>query len=59
LSLLQEAGISDVKVKMIGIPDKFVEHGTPSILREKYGLDANGIARETIALLPEVKRIHC
>ena len=59
LSLLQEAGISDVRVKTIGVPDKFVEHGTPSILREKYGLDADGIVRETMALLPDVKSIHC
>jgi 1-deoxy-D-xylulose-5-phosphate synthase len=59
LSLLQDAGLTDVKVKMIGIPDKFVEHGTPSLLREKYGLDSDGIIRETIALLPQVKRIHC
>jgi 1-deoxy-D-xylulose-5-phosphate synthase len=59
LSLLQDAGITDVKVKMIGIPDKFVEHGTPSLLREKYGLDSDGIIRETIALLPQVKQIHC
>jgi 1-deoxy-D-xylulose-5-phosphate synthase len=59
LSLLQDAGITDVKVKMIGIPDKFVEHGTPLLLREKYGLDSDGIVRETIALLPQVKRIHC
>jgi 1-deoxy-D-xylulose-5-phosphate synthase len=59
LSLLHEAGISDVKVKTIGIPDRFVEHGTPSILREKYGLDADGIVRETMALLPDVKSIHC
>ncbi|MDD4924456.1 MAG: 1-deoxy-D-xylulose-5-phosphate synthase [Dehalococcoidales bacterium] len=59
LSLLQEAGLSDIRVKTIGIPDKYVEHGTPSILREKYGLDSGGIVRETIALLPEVKRIHC
>ncbi len=58
-SLLQEAGLTDVKVKAIGIPDKYVEHGTPSILRAKYGLDSNGIVRETIAFLPEVKRIHC
>jgi len=58
-SLLQEGGLTDVKVKAIGIPDKYVEHGTPSILRAKYGLDSNGIVRETIAFLPEVKRIHC
>jgi 1-deoxy-D-xylulose-5-phosphate synthase len=59
LMLLQNAGLNDVKVKTIGIPDKFIEHGTPSILRAKYGLDASGIVKETIALLPEVKRIHC
>ena len=58
-SLLQEAGLTDVRVKMIGIPDIYVEHGTPTILREKYGLDSNGIVRETLALLPQVKRIHC
>lgn len=27
----------------IGIPDCFVEHGDPEILRHKYGLDAEGI----------------
>jgi 1-deoxy-D-xylulose-5-phosphate synthase len=59
LSLLQDAGLTDVKVKTIGIPDKFVEHGTPSLLRAKYGLDSKGIMREVVALLPEVKRIHC
>jgi 1-deoxy-D-xylulose-5-phosphate synthase len=59
LSLLQEAGLTDVRVKTIGIPDKYVEHGTPTILREKYGLDSDGIVRETITLLPQVKRIHC
>ena len=58
-SLLQEAGLTDIRVKMIGIPDIYVEHGTPTILREKYGLDSNGIVKETLALLPQVKRIHC
>jgi 1-deoxy-D-xylulose-5-phosphate synthase len=59
LSLLQDAGITDVRVKTIGIADKYVEHGTPAILREKYGLDSDGIEREVIALLPQMKRIHC
>jgi 1-deoxy-D-xylulose-5-phosphate synthase len=53
LALLQKSGISNVRVKCIGIPDEFVEHGTQAILRAKYNLDAKGIARETIALLPE------
>ena len=49
--LLQEAGRNDVVVKSIGIPDEFVEHGTQAILRAKYGLDADGIARQVMEML--------
>lgn len=31
------------EVLRIGIPDCFVEHGAPDILRRKLGLDAVGI----------------
>jgi 1-deoxy-D-xylulose-5-phosphate synthase len=51
ISLLQESGLNDVKIKNIGIPDEFVEHGTQAILRAKYGLDANGIARQVMEML--------
>jgi 1-deoxy-D-xylulose-5-phosphate synthase len=51
LALLQEAGIGDIQVKRIGIPDEFVEHGTQAILRAKYRLDAQGIIHDTLALL--------
>ena len=51
LALLQKSGISDVRVKNIGIPDEFVEHGTQAILRAKYNLDASGIVRQTRHLL--------
>ncbi|MFC1980821.1 1-deoxy-D-xylulose-5-phosphate synthase [Chloroflexota bacterium] len=50
LKLLQESGICDVQVKNIGIPDEFVEQGTQAILRAKYGLDAEGIARQVLPL---------
>jgi 1-deoxy-D-xylulose-5-phosphate synthase len=53
-SLLQESGISDIRVKSIGIPDEFVEQGTQAILRSKYGLDAEGIARQVLELFPGV-----
>ena len=56
LTLLQKSGICDVRVKSIGIPDEFVEHGTQAILRAKYGLDAKGIAREAMALFSEVRQ---
>jgi len=49
-SLLQESGISDIRVKSIGLPDEFVEQGTQAVLRSKYGLDAKGIARQVLEL---------
>jgi 1-deoxy-D-xylulose-5-phosphate synthase len=50
--LLQQAGISDVQVKSIGIPDEFVEQGSQAVLRAKYGLDATGIVKTVREMLP-------
>jgi 1-deoxy-D-xylulose-5-phosphate synthase len=58
--LLQESGHSDVAVKIIGVPDEFIEHGTQAMLRSKYSLDAKGIAgkvRELLSESVEVQRI--
>jgi len=52
IELLQEAGVTDVSVKCIGIPDTFVEQGSQEILRSKYGLDARGITSQALALFP-------
>jgi 1-deoxy-D-xylulose-5-phosphate synthase len=57
LELLETAGISNVKVKRLGIPDEFVEHGHPNLLRAKYKLDAPGIAQQVLALFPELASI--
>ncbi len=43
LELLQEEGLYSIQIKRLGIPDLFVEHGPQSLLREKYGIDENGI----------------
>ncbi len=40
-----------VKVKMLGLPDTFIEHGPQSLLRKNLGLDAEGIAKEALALI--------
>jgi 1-deoxy-D-xylulose-5-phosphate synthase len=48
LELLEKAGMSDVKVKRLGIPDEFVPHGRQQLLRSLYNLDAPGIARECV-----------
>ena len=40
-----------VKIKVIGMPDKFGESGKPAELWLKYGLSASGILRQSLALL--------
>ena len=54
LELLEKSGISDVKVKRLGIPDEFVEHGNQSFLRSLYHLDAQSIAKESADFLTYV-----
>ncbi|HXC92919.1 MAG TPA: 1-deoxy-D-xylulose-5-phosphate synthase [Geobacteraceae bacterium] len=44
LELLSDEGITGIKVTRIGIPDRFIEHGTQTQLRKMLGLDAEGIA---------------
>jgi len=50
--LLHEEGIFDVRLKSLGIPDEFIEHGTQAILRAKYSLDSEGITRQVVKFLP-------
>ncbi|MFH0924133.1 MAG: 1-deoxy-D-xylulose-5-phosphate synthase [bacterium] len=45
LELLEEKRLYHVKVKRIGLPDKFIGHGSQEIIRHKYGLDSKGIVR--------------
>ena len=53
IDLLQQSGISDIQVKVIAIPDEFVEHGSQAQLRAQYGLDAEGIAKQVMELFPK------
>ncbi|MBI5408268.1 MAG: 1-deoxy-D-xylulose-5-phosphate synthase [Nitrospirae bacterium] len=51
LEELSQSGIEGLKIKLLGLPDKFIEHGSQNFLRKKLGLDAEGIAREALALM--------
>ncbi|MFC1956321.1 1-deoxy-D-xylulose-5-phosphate synthase [Chloroflexota bacterium] len=51
--LLQESNLHDIRLKNIGIPDEFVEHGTQAILRAKYNLDTEGIVQQVLTLFPD------
>ena len=43
LECLDANGLVGVKTHRIGLPDAYIEHGTQKLLRQKYGLDADGI----------------
>jgi 1-deoxy-D-xylulose-5-phosphate synthase len=51
LELLQDNGMSQVKVKRLGIPDQYIEQGTQAQLRKDVGIDAEGIAAAVQAFL--------
>jgi 1-deoxy-D-xylulose-5-phosphate synthase len=41
--LLHAHGLDDVRLRIIGVPDRFIEHGAPAILRELIGLSSGHI----------------
>ncbi len=43
LEALSEQGILQVPTKLVGLPDWYIEQGPQDLLREKYGLTAEGI----------------
>ncbi|MBO5244470.1 MAG: 1-deoxy-D-xylulose-5-phosphate synthase [Selenomonadales bacterium] len=45
--MLDEAGLYDVKVLRLGIPDRFIEHGNRAILLRELAIDEVGIAEQT------------
>ncbi|HEX9024076.1 MAG TPA: 1-deoxy-D-xylulose-5-phosphate synthase, partial [Geobacteraceae bacterium] len=51
LELLEEEGITHVRVRRLGIPDRYIEHGSQAQLRRDLGLDAEGIAAAAEAFL--------
>ncbi len=59
LEVLAEHGLQ-IPIKRIGLPDVFIEHGAPNILREKYGLTPQGIFEKALELLkaaPTIKAV--
>lgn len=55
LEFLERRGLlREVDVRIIGLPDKFVEHGAPTILKELYGLSSAHI-KEVVRDMFDVK----
>jgi 1-deoxy-D-xylulose-5-phosphate synthase len=57
LEYLSDADINDLKIRIIGIPDTFIEHGPQKLLREECGLDARSIAKKALTLIKENTRV--
>ena len=51
LEALSDAGITHLPTKLVGLPDWYVEQGPQDLLREKYGLTAEGIYQSVKGLL--------
>jgi 1-deoxy-D-xylulose-5-phosphate synthase len=51
LELFEKHALFNLKVKRMGIRDKFVQHGSQNTLRSKYGLNEKGIIKAVKELL--------
>ncbi|MFZ3121800.1 MAG: 1-deoxy-D-xylulose-5-phosphate synthase [Thermodesulfovibrionales bacterium] len=58
LEYLNSADIPDIKIKLLGIPDEFVEQGSQAILRKKYGIDEEGIYQNCKAFLSTLATVR-
>ena len=58
LELLEEEGLRAIKVSRLGLPDRFIEHGSPALLRERYGLTPGAIAAQVKKLLETPLPLH-
>ena len=54
LETLAQKGIINLPMKCLGLPDWYIEQGPQDLLREKYGLTADGIHQQAKELLAQV-----
>ena len=51
LEELSNMGLDQVKVKRLGLPDRFVEHGSQELLRKQVGLDVDSVVKASKELV--------
>jgi 1-deoxy-D-xylulose-5-phosphate synthase len=57
LEALSEAGI-EVQTLMLGLPDRFVDHGDHALLMKECGLDVEGIHKAIVSKLGISNKKH-
>lgn len=56
LELLADAGITEVKIRRLGVPDRFIPHGTQEELRKMCGIDKDAIAHAALQMVRGEKK---
>jgi 1-deoxy-D-xylulose-5-phosphate synthase len=51
LEFLAEEGITSVRVRCLGVPDRFIPHGTQDELRKLCGFDREGITQAALQMM--------
>lgn len=54
LELIALAKLSPIRVERLGLPDRFIEHGTQELFQAMFNLDAKGIVRYIKSSFPEL-----
>lgn len=57
LELLADLGLTGIRVRTLGLPDRFIEQGERGEILARHGLDADGIRRSVLAFLGETDAI--
>ena len=56
LEFMAEEGCCDVRVRRLGVPDRFIPHGTQDELRKLCGFDKDSITQAVLQLVREGKK---
>ncbi len=56
IEFLADEGISGVEVKRLGVPDRFIPHGTQDELRKMCGFDKDAIAQAVLQMVRRGKK---
>jgi 1-deoxy-D-xylulose-5-phosphate synthase len=54
MELLCRENLSNVKIRCLGLPDSFIEHGPQELFRSLFNIDSEGIAQTTRTSFPEL-----
>jgi len=56
IEFLADEGITDVRIKRLGVPGRFVAHGTQEELRKICGIDKDSITQAALQMVREEKK---